>query len=261
MVGMTQRALIVNVDDIGISDRAVAAAVETISHGVAASGSVMMVCPGTPAALRLLAARRDVPVGVHLTLTRDLPEWAWSPLTRGRSIQDDGLLLTIQQRDQLLDQATLGDVEAEFRAQIELAIEARLQPTHLDWHCLADGGRDDFFDMTLGLAEEYRIGIRAWTDHGRRTLRGLGRLTQDQPFLDSFDVPVEGKTQHLIRRIRALPEGLSEWAMHPAAPSLTDAGSDIRASDREALLAPDVRLALEEEGITVLGYGDPVLRG
>lgn len=218
------------------AEGAVEAAIETISDGVAASGSVMMVCPGTPAALRLLAARTDVPVGVHLTLTRDFPEWTWSPLTGGRSIQDDGFFLTIQQRDQLLDQADLGDVEAEFRAQIELALEAGLQPTHLDWHCLADGGRDDIFDLTLALAEEYRIGIRAWTDHGQRTLRGLGRLTQDQPFLDSFAVPVERKAQHLLRLIRALPEGLSEWAMHPAEPSPTDAGSDVRATDREALL-------------------------
>ena len=38
-------------------------------------------------------------------------------------------------------------------AQIETVLAAGLAPTHLDWHCLRDGGRPDVFDLTRGLAE------------------------------------------------------------------------------------------------------------
>lgn len=260
MEDVRQRGLIINVDDIGIHEGAVEAAVETIVDGVAASGSLMTVCAGTPAALELLTARPEIPIGVHLTLIAEQAGVDWSPLTPGRSIQEDGRLLPIERRDQLLAQATIGDVEAEFRAQVEVMLEAGLLPTHLDWHCLADGGRDDIFDLTLALAQKYEIGVRAWTEHGRRALRTLGLPAQDQEFLDSFSLPVEGKQESVLTRIRALPEGLSEWAMHPARPHPADTGSDVRSTDYEVLMAESTRQVLQEEYIAVLGYGDPRFR-
>jgi len=259
MQDMTQRELIINVDDIGIHEGAVDAAVETITDGVAASGSVMTVCPGTTAALELLTAHPDIPVGVHLTLTQDFPEVGWSPLTRGRSIQEQGRFLGIEQRERLLAQVDAREVEAEFRAQIEVLLAAGFQPTHLDWHCLADGGREDIFDLTLALAEEYGTGIRAWSEHGRSALRRQGRAAQNQPFLDSFAVPLDQKQQYMLAQIRALPHGLSEWAVHPARPIPADSGSDVRSTDHDFLLAPSIRQALHDERVDVLGYGDPML--
>lgn len=256
---MRQRELLINVDDIGIHAGAVEAAVETIVDGVAASGSVMTVCAGTAASLKLVAGLPEVPVGVHLTLVADLAEANWSPLTRGGSIQEHGSFLRIEQRDQLLAQAVIGEVEAEFRAQIEVALGAGLQPTHLDWHCLADGGREDIFDLTLALAREYEIGIRAWTEHGRRALRRLGFPSQDHDFLDSFTLPVRGKQEHVLALIRALPPGLSEWATHPARPGRSDWDCEVRSTDHDVLMAASTRRVLQEEQITVLGYGDPGL--
>lgn len=255
------RELIVNVDDIGIHRGAVASAIETISHGVAASGSVMTVCDGTAAALELLAARPGVPVGVHLTLTADFPSVPWRALTSGASITDDGVLRGIDQRTSLMARAEAVEVEAEFRAQIERVLAAGVRPTHLDWHCLADGGREDIFELTLGLADEYGTGIRAWTDHGRSLLRDRGRRAQDQPFLDSFAVPVQGKAAALLDRLRHLPDGLSEWAVHPADPHPHDPGAAVRLSDRDFLLAVSTREVLRQEQVVVRGYGDPALVG
>ena len=254
------RRLIINVDDIGIHEGAVEAAVDTITDGLAASGSVMAVCSGTSAALEVLADRPEVAVGVHLTLTRDFPHWAWAPLTRGRSIQEDGLLLPIARREELLHRAEVADVEAEFRAQIEKVLSAGVHPTHLDWHCLADGGREDVFEVTLALAEEYRTTIRAWTPHGRRRASERGYRVQDQPFLDSFALPVAGRLELLLERVEHLPDGLSEWAMHPATPDRNDTGAGVRAADRELLLSPLLREAVDEAGVAVLGYGDPELQ-
>jgi len=250
------RDLIINVDDIGIHEGAVAAAVETLVTGVAASGSVMTVCPGARAALELLADHRDLAIGVHLTLTAGFPAVPWAPLTGGRSIQHHGLMMGIEQREQLLAQAVITEVEAEFRAQIEALMAAGLRPTHLDWHCLADGGREDVFDLTLALADEYGTAVRAWGGHGRAALRGRGRASQDQPFLDSFTLPVEGKQERVLAMVHALPPGLSEWAFHPANPILGDPGSDVRSSDRDVLMSPWTRTALREEAVTVIGQHD-----
>lgn len=254
------RELVINVDDIGIHPGAVAVAVETISRGVAASGSVMAVCSGTAAALELLGGRPEVPVGVHLTLTADFPRTPWRALTAGRSFADEGRLVGIEQRERLLARADAGEVEAEFRAQIEKVLGAGVRPTHLDWHCLADGGRQDIFALTLALAEEYGTGIRAWTDEGRAALQARGLRAQDQPFLDSFALPLEDKQAVFLDRLRRLPVGLSEWAVHPAEPHPGDPGADVRRTDHELLVAPSTRQVLHEEQIVVRGHGDPALR-
>lgn len=254
------RALILNVDDIGIHEGAVEAAVETIVDGPAQSGSLMTVCGGTRAALELLTDHPDVPVGIHLTLVCDDPRWQWAPLTSGSSIQEQGLFLAHSRQDELLARATARDVSAEFRAQIEVALNAGLHPSHLDWHCLADGGRQDIFDLTLALADEYELGIRAWGEHGRQRLKASGRIPTDQPFLDSFAIPIEDKINYLLNQIRNLPVGLSEWAVHPAAPNPDDSGTDVRESDHQALMSPALQESIQDEGITVLGYSDLVRR-
>lgn len=250
------RALILNVDDIGIHEGAVGAAVETIVAGPAQSGSVMTVCEGTAAALELLADQPGVPVGIHLTLVCDDPRWLWVPLTSGASIQDDGLLLANSRRAELLARATASDVTAEFRAQIEVALDAGLRPTHLDWHCLADGGREDIFELTLALADEYHLAVRAWSEHGRQRVKASGRIATDQPFLDSFAIPIDHKQSYLLDQLHKLPVGLSEWAIHPAAHNPHDAGTDVRESDYQALMSAALREAIHDEDITVLGYGD-----
>lgn len=254
------RELIINVDDIGIHEGAVEAAILTMTHGVAASGSVMVVCPGAAAAIEMLQGRPEVPVGVHLTLIADFPDAPWAPLTTGPSIQEDGRLLGTQQRERLLAQADGNEVEAEFRAQIEFLLAAGVQPTHLDWHSLLDGGREDIFDLTLALAQDYLLGVRAWTERGRAALRSRGYTAQDQPFVDTFAIPLEGKQRAMIDRIRQVPDGLSEWAVHPARATAVDGGTSVRQTDYGLLMADETRHVLAEEGIVVLGYDDAKLR-
>jgi chitin disaccharide deacetylase len=106
-------------------------------------------------------------------------------------------------------------VEREFRAQVSAVADAGLAPAYLDWHCLADGGRDDIFDLTVALAAEYGLAVRAWLDPARRKLRRRGLPAVDHGFLDSFRLDTDGKQARYARLLRDLPAGLSEWAVHP----------------------------------------------
>jgi len=169
-----------------------------------------------------------------------------------------GLLWGADRVPELLARARLEGVELEFRRQIDVVAEAGLTPTHLDWHCLADGGRDDIFDLTLALADEYGLAVRAWLDHGRQRLRERGLPVVDHDFLDSFRLDLDGKAARYAALLRGLPAGLSEWAVHPGLGDCQaraiDPGWRVRHTDYEFLVSAQARQVVREEQIVITDY-------
>ena len=162
--------------------------------------------PGAREAVQILTDRPELAFGIHLSLVTeqevqhanpdrhpvgcagradgllDFPAQRWELLTGGRSLLDAcGRPFTSDTVDGVVAAARIDEVEAEFRAQIELVFEAGLMPTHLDWHCLADGGREDIFDLTLDLANEYGVAIRAWLAPTRAKLQARGLPVGREP--------------------------------------------------------------------------------
>ncbi len=236
------RVLLLNLDDFGMDHAVNVAVVRSIGDGIAASCSLMAPCPWAPHALQLLRQRPAIPFGIHLTLVCDTVARPWGPLVPKDDVpsrlDDHGRLFTPAQVPRLLARARLDEVELEFRRQIEVVADAGLTPTHLDWHCLADGGRDDIFDLTLAPADEYGLALRAWLEPGRRTLRRRGVPVVDNDFLDSFSLGLDGKAARYAELLRTLPAGLTEWALHPAVGGgearALDPGWRVRASDYES---------------------------
>ena len=158
----------------------------------------------------------------------------------------------------MLSQARLEDVERELLTQINTVLDAGLSPTHLDWHCLGDGGRGDIFDLGLALADEYGLAARVWLDDGCQKARSLGKPVIDGTWLDSCTVEVEGKPRTYERLLRALPPGLNEWAVHPALATedwrAIEQGWQVRQSDHTFLTSDHARKVLADEGIEIIDY-------
>jgi predicted glycoside hydrolase/deacetylase ChbG (UPF0249 family) len=166
---------------------------------------------------------------------------------------------TPAQRTALLAAAKLAEVERELRAQIDAVVDVGLAPTHLDWHCLADGGRADILDLMLALAEEYGLAARVWLDDGRRKARRQGKPVIDNAFLDSYSVSLDDKAATYERMLHELRPGLNEWAVHPAHgteqwQSIEPTGWQVRQRDHAFLTSPRARESLDREGITVIDY-------
>ena len=246
------RVLIVNCDDFGMSDTINAAVLRAVEEGIATSCSLMVPCPGAMPAMALLRDRPHLPFGIHLTLVCDTGDGRWGPLTKPEWVpsllDDDGRLVTPDRTAELLARARIDEVETEFRAQINAVVEAGLSPTHLDWHCLADGGRDDIFDLTLTLADEYGLALRVWQEAGSRKARRVGRPAVDHPFLDSFGIDQSGYADLL----RAVGVGLSEWAVHPGAAG--DPGGEVRRTDLDFLVSAEAREIVRSEEIILIDY-------
>ena len=257
-----ERVLILNSDDLGMYEAVNEAVISSIEDGVASSCSLMVPCPGSAHALQLLAARPHLRFGVHLTLVCDLPSAAWGPVTTRAAVPSllspSGTFLPPSGIPQLLARARIEEVEREFRAQLEVVLRAGLSPTHLDWHCLADGGREDVFEVTRALAREHGLTTRVWLPSARTRLRGEGLPVVDHNFLDSFDVDLHDKVLTYVRMLRDLPPGLSEWAVHPGLDTEEARGLDggwrVRSSDHAFLTSSLARQVLSEEGIRVIDY-------
>lgn len=239
------------------------ATVEAIEEGVATTCSLMTPCPAASHAIELLRANAGVPFGIHLTFVCDLASYRWGPLSameRVPSLLDrNGRLFGPRETSELMAQARLEELELESRAQIEAALSAKLEPTHLDWHCFRDGGRDDVFEMTVQLAGEYGLAVRASDRRAQDFLKARGLPANDHPLLDSFELEIDGKSARYAEMLRELPPGLSQWAVHPGradheAKTLDPDGWRVRRTDYEFLTSGRAREIIVDEGIALLSY-------
>jgi len=279
------RLLILNGDDFGLCHAENEGTVRFIKDGIGSSCTFMMPCPWSLHAIRLLEGNPDIPFGVHLTVVGEYTYYRWRPLASPEKVpslvDEAGYFMSPLYQDELLRRFSIVDLETEFRAQIEAVLARGLKPTHLDSHWHFHELRPDIFDLSVALGEEYGLALRA--GHVRRSVETLrekghpscdtvvdsGRIADDTGRLrdSSFSNPY-------AELLKALPPGLSEWAIHVGidtpeirtlmpAPSEQDydAGrTDLmgtwrgRKADLDFFTSQEAREIVEREGITVLSF-------
>jgi hypothetical protein len=163
------RVLIVNADDLGMCHAINVAVIDRLDR----ARHRQLVPPD--GAMPVAVARYWAAPATTADPIRDPPHAGlcrrrWGPMTPKEKVPSlldgTGALVTPGEAAQLLARARHDEVELEFRAQIDAVVNARLTPTHLDFHCLADGGREDILDLTVALASEYGLAVRVWLAAG-----------------------------------------------------------------------------------------------
>jgi chitin disaccharide deacetylase len=257
------RLLIVNADDFGMSGSINEAVLDAVRAGVVQSTSLMAPWPRAAQGMRMLREHPNVHFGVHLSVVCDMPGYQWGPVAPAGSvptlIDESGEFYVLERKAEFLERAKLAELEVEFRAQIESVLKMGLRPTHLDWHCLANGGRPDVFEMTLKRAREHGVALRVHGGPWIARLQGDGLPTVDHEPLDSYSLDLVGKSPRCVQLLRDLPAGLSEWMVHPALDSaelreIEPASWQVRYSDYEFLVSAAARETIEREGIVLLSY-------
>jgi predicted glycoside hydrolase/deacetylase ChbG (UPF0249 family) len=257
------RLLIINADDFGRSQACNAGILRSLTEGQVSSTTLMVPCPWALHAMQVLRDHPEVSFGIHLTVVSDVPLYRWGPLTArdkvASLIDEAGFFSSYEHIPTLLAQARLSELEVEFRAQIETVLAASLSPTHLDWHCLYNGGRAAIFELTVKLAKEYGLAVRVHDRATGEALRIQGLPTPEHPVVDTFKLDITGKSAWFANALRALPSGLSEWAAHPAldTPELQAYEPEswqAHSTDLAFLISPEARSIIEQEGIVLLSY-------
>jgi hypothetical protein len=117
------RLLIINADDFGLCHAINAAIVRSLRDGIVCSTTVMAPCPWALHALQALKSNPAIPFGIHLTVICDPVHYRWGPLTCREKVpslvDETGYFYSFERMPEFLTQVRLGELEAEFRAQIE----------------------------------------------------------------------------------------------------------------------------------------------
>ncbi|MFS8085003.1 MAG: polysaccharide deacetylase family protein, partial [Acidobacteriota bacterium] len=154
------RVLVLHVDDVGMCHGANVAFLKLARSGGVTCGSVMVPCPWFREIADAAAADRSLDLGVHLTLTSEWTEYRWRPLTiasRASGLIDDQGYFPrncLELRSRLQPEAA----EIEFRAQVDRALAAGIDVTHLDTH-MGAAVLPELVDIYVRLGREYRLPV------------------------------------------------------------------------------------------------------
>lgn len=257
------RLLIINADDFGMCNSVNEAIIGALKNGIVRSTTLMVPCPWAWHAIHFLADHPEIPFGVHLTATSEWVDYRWGPVTPRDKvpslIDKAGYFYNFERMPELLAQVGLDQLEMEFRMQIEVVLAAGLKPTHLDWHALRIGGREDIFGVMLKLAREYKLALRVAGQSMIEKAQNQGLPTNDYDFLDSYLLDPVTKAADYAELLRKLPVGLSEWAVHPGLDNpellaIEPGGNHIRQTDFDFLTSQPAKDIVKEEGIILLDY-------
>lgn len=262
--------LVIRVDDMGAAHSVNEAIIETYQDGIATSVEVMVPTPWFPEAVKMLKENPQFDVGIHLTLTSEWENVKWRPLTDGKSfVNENGYFFPITRmgsfyegfppNSAFLDSDwEIDEVEAELRAQIEMALKHIDNVTHLSAHMGTATSTPELAELTKRLAQEYGLDI----DLTKIGARGTGEVGS---YKESMVTPTKDRIQNFINILNNLEPGVWLFVEHPAyddaeMQAIHHLGYEHVAFDRQAvtdLLTNDqVQRVIEERGIQLVNYAD-----
>ena len=262
------RVLIVNADDFGMCHDQNEGVIRGLTDGLFTSSTILVTCPWFEEAAEFARSNPAADLGVHLTLTAEWNSYKWGPVLGRRaaaSLVDAGGYLW-QTVAQVYEHARLDEAEAELRAQIEKALAAGIDATHLDSHMGTLQMRADYHEIYARLANEYRMPIRVLSRSRMRDagmgaildqLDALGVVTPDH--LVFHGPPSVDETEsYWTNLIRSLQPGVTEILCHPALARAELKSCAHDAFQREADLgyftSEKARKLIADEGIELAGF-------
>jgi len=252
--------LIVRADDIGMTHTVNEACIDVFTKGVARSVEIIVPAPWFEEAVTLLNSNPGYDVGVHLTLTSEWQNLKWRPLTHAPSLTDqNGYFHPFVWKNDVpgatfLKESDwkLNEIEAELRAQIELAKTRIPQLSHCSAHMGFSQADPEIDRLVSRLAEEYAIDIDL-ESKGVKYMKGFG----------GNSLSAEEKTTDFLKNLEELKPGLWLFVDHPGYDTsemkgVGHIGYENVGFDREGVTKAwtdkRVKEVIEKKGIKLISY-------
>ncbi|MFC1552061.1 ChbG/HpnK family deacetylase [Candidatus Latescibacterota bacterium] len=246
--------VIVRGDDLGMTYGSLVAFEQAFNRGILTSGAIIVSAPWFEGAAELSRKNPGWCVGVHMALVGEWRGYRWRPVLPYDQVpslvDEDGFLF--QDPESLeANNPDLGEMEAELRAQLALALKKGVNVGYLDFHY---GGVDH--DIVAKIAAEHDLPVSG---------------TFDEQRISIYSVPSEEKKAQAIKMFEELEPGLYLWVSHPGIDSpeqralihsdpaavFTEGGVGVhRAAVLDAQCSLELKSIVMQRGIKLISYTD-----
>ena len=265
-VSSDSRLLMIHADDLGMChsvNRAITMALET---GAVNSASLMVPCPGFQDAAELARRHPEYDIGIHSTLISEWESYRWGPVAKTEYgaglIDDNGYFWP---RNSLL-RAAPERIHEEISAQIMLARQAGVNPTHLDSHMLSVA-RPDYISAYIKAARQFALPFLI-DEHWHSCASDEGSATTQDVVINDllqahFKLSVGDLEEYYLSTLRELKPGLNVLLVHPGfddeelraiTGDCRPYGAAWRQRDFEIVMGTEFQSALRENEIQLVNW-------
>jgi predicted glycoside hydrolase/deacetylase ChbG (UPF0249 family) len=260
------KLLMIHADDLGMCDsvnRAITMALET---GAVNSASLMAPCPCFQEAAEWARQHPRYDIGIHSTLISEWESYRWGPVSRSEHgadlVDGNGYFWP---RNSLLC-ASPERVQEEISAQITLAKQAGVDPTHLDSHMLSVA-RPGYITAYIRAAREFGLPFlidEYWHSCASREGAATAQDVVVNDLLQAhFKLSPEDLEEYYLSALRGLKPGLNALIVHPGfnddelraiTADCQPYGAAWRQRDFEIVMSAQFQSALRENGIQLVNW-------
>jgi hopanoid biosynthesis associated protein HpnK len=278
------KKVIINADDFGLSKGVNEGIILAHQKGILTSTSLITNMPGFAQAVELAKQNERLGVGLHLNIVRGQP---FSPVDRVESLlnkeQNFFSNIFIIVRKLWSKKIKKQEIELEFRAQIEKALENNLQISHFDSekhiHCLPS-----LLRIVLKLGREYNIKKLRYINEyclsprlfqsAKSVFASLSCSSMKEQIMEngvsipdrSYGIGKSGlmSSSRIKKILSKLKDGVTEIMVHPGfmTQELMDLEKEIgsfyinkyREKELKALLDKDLKQIIKDEEISLINF-------
>jgi predicted glycoside hydrolase/deacetylase ChbG (UPF0249 family) len=211
------KLLILHADDFGMCrsvNRAIFAAFE--DHAIS-SASVMVPCPAFPEAAEWCGLHPQYDVGIHSTLLSEWERYKWGPVSK--KAHSDGLVDAegyFWPQNALL-RATPAEVEDEICAQILLARNRGINPTHLDTHMFA-AAHPEYVFAYITSGRKFALPAlmnKYWDCYCASRTSMSDSIVVDDIMQAPYGESPQSLEKYYISALKGMKAGLNQLLLHP----------------------------------------------
>jgi len=274
----TDRVVIIHTDDIGMCHASVQAFKDLWTFGTITSGATMVPCPWFPAVAQICRENPEIDMGVHATLNAEWESYRWGPVSdagAGSGLRDEAGYFH-QWHQAVYDNASPEDVEKEVNAQVEKALKAGIDVTHVDSH-MGTIIHPKFIQSYAKAASSRLLPnmLPRNSAKGAEMLMGEAERIANAPAIEAleeigipmvdeiFSMPLEHGNEHIEiakRLFDEVPVGITHFILHPSidSPELRAIAPDwqARVANYNAFMSDELKKFIEGTDIKLIGYRD-----
>jgi hypothetical protein len=195
--------LIVRGDDMGMTHACNLAVKKGFQEGILTCASIIVPSPWFEEAARMCRQHPEWCVGVHLALNAEWQDYRWGPIlpvTEVPSLVDEDGYFYPTTEAFLSANANLEEVDRELRAQVELALNRKIDVQYIDTHMDTLEATPELREIVLNICRDYNL--------------PLSRESGEKP-LSIYEIPPERKGKVLAEKLKQIGPGLWLLVVHP----------------------------------------------